>query len=315
MAAEPADMTRAYGEDHWYGKHGWRRLRGPIVSLAIQQSDTLFEALRLNEEDPLDCARAFVSDLIIALNDRSQGVLREAIESEVDHRAGLTSSRWAFALPLFADVDALASRIAKEAHVLSGRTNRPVEAKAALGQIIRRFLESARRALSDATEHEAKTWEMIDRLSLDVQRRNLGTPTEHRCSDEHLQALLSEFSERHPGNHNLPRRLAKLREYFDTFCPDCEERNQEELLVLQQETGITLPIELCLGKLKAESEPLWEVIAVAGEMEEMAGLTQEAYLAQRNLTRYAFGKRLREAQALMQRCLEDSIEFQLRRFA
>jgi hypothetical protein len=314
MASQPEGfiMSYDYDEDYWYGKAGWPRLRGRIVNCAVKQAEPLFIAFRDPSASIEANVRAFVDRLVDDVGQMADQLIRAQLddtESDV-----CPSSMWAFALPLFAEVESLCKAIVADVRLLRGETNRDVSPEKALGRILRSFLEIARREQSPATEHRQKTWEAIDRVSLDISRQNIGGALGDRSADEHIFAVQAALREKYPTSKNLNLSLGTLRGYFDEFCAECETRNHEELLALKDETGVWPTLDLCLDQLRTRDAGLWEALAVSTEVfDDHPAETVKQFLSRTGLNLKTFDARRTTAARLMRDCIENSISFQFQR--
>jgi hypothetical protein len=308
-------MRAGLDEDYWYGKIGWPRLRGKVVSLAISRSGDFLQGLKDPGPDAGEAITRFVTDLVTSIGQTAdRQFLVQISEEGADSDMSPTSTLWSFALSLFGDVEALCDALARETLLLGGKTNRDVQPKQALGQILRSFLENARRMQMPATLHRQTAWETMDRVSLEVSRLNVGNVLEQRCSDEHVEEVRRVLRVEYPTNKNVNVSLGTLRGYFDEFCSDCEQRNHSELLALQSETGAWPSLDPCLEHLKGHSMELWDSLAVQFGFSDAEGATQQTYLTTNGVSRTTFAKRLAQAQEFMRNCIKDPLEFQLRRW-
>ncbi|NPU11379.1 hypothetical protein HL666_11450 [Bradyrhizobium sp. 83002] len=286
-----------------------------IFELAKDRSQQLFAELADVTAEPRDAATRFVDDVTRDIGKRMDQAIRIQLSSSNDEAC--PSSSWAFALPLFGEIEPLIHALAKQAGILKTPNGRTTQLQALL-QILREFLENARRAQSPGSAQRLKNWEAIDRVSLDIARQHFGTPLESRSSDEHLLAVKNELRNRYPTNKNVNVSLGTLRAYFDEFCAQCEiipyEEVEREILALEIETSVWPAMDPCVDVLKKKDRALWEALAVETEtFDDVEKETRQDFMARVGLSRRAFETRWKAAAAFLRDCIENSLEFQFRR--
>lgn len=317
-----------YDETHWYGPYGWPRLRGQIVSLAVQLLPAFRDALLTQGTNEIAAARSFAASLVAELGsiveNRVSAMLAAIEDARTDDeptiRFNFSSGMWAYALPLFGDTEPLVTALAKDAAIIRGATNRSVRAEQALGQTLRQFLEEARREASPGSAHRLKTWEAVKRVSdtIATAPENANTPLALRGSDEHVLAVFERLKVLYKDSHNVPNRtLAGLWAYFEEFLPECQEKVQAEYatalttLAMENEEALvrTLTGNYCLDQLRQKEPELFEALAVDAGLDEAQGEKKVAYMTRKGIGRVAFNKRYELAAAAMRKCFDITLKY------
>lgn len=328
-------MATLFDERHWYQFTGWKSLRSTTMNLVMSYADDFLDRLAKDGCDAEKEIDAFVGAVIFALGAIVSGNVRDpGIRSRIGKRGDLASSMWPFALSLFGGIATLKRAIAKDVTILAGRPgegDQKVAPRPALYQIVRRFLELSRQQQSPATLHRQSVWERIDLISRRLARENEGTHLAQRHSPSHIQLVQRVIKTERPSDKNLNMSLGSLYTYFDEFLDNFEElqhfeagRNDnfdfgpgdghQELMAIAEDSGFWPPVDLCLNKLKLARRELWEAFVVGNRLKDI-DVSQQAYLAKTNITRYAFEGRSRDAAALLRKCLDDSVVVQIGRLS
>lgn len=306
-------MPSSYDENHWYGI-GWRRMRMQIFEVALDRSQQLFAELAEVTIIPRDAAARFVENVTRDIAKRMDQAIRLQLSNKDDE--DYPSSSWAYALPLFGEIDPLVHALTKDAGNLSASGGKTTPQQALL-EILRQFLENSRRLQSPSSAQRLKNWEAIDRVSLDIARQHVGTPIESRNSDEHLLAVRDELRKRYPTNKNINLSLGTLRAYFDEFCAECEiipYQEQTDLRALEFETDVWPAMDPCVDALKKKDLSLWEALAIETEtFDDVEPETRQHFMARVGLSRRAFESKWKAAAAMLKDCIENSLDFQFRR--
>lgn len=328
-------MATLFEERHWYQFTGWKSLRSTTMNLVMSYAGDFLDRLAQDGCDAEKEIDAFVGAVISALGAIVSGNVHDPdIRSRIGKRGDLASSMWPFALSLFGDIATLKRAIAKDVTILAGRPGeggQKVAPRPALYQIVRRFLELARQQQSPATLHRQSVWERIDIISRRLARGNDGTHLAQRNSLAHIQLVHRVIKAERPNDKNLNMSLDNLYGYFDEFLDNLEELQHfeagrddnfdfttgpedghQELIALANDFGFWPPVDLCLNKLKLARRELWEAFVIGNRLKDI-DVSQQAYLAKTNITRYAFDGRSRDAAALLRKCLDDSVVVQIGR--
>lgn len=319
-----------YDEKHWYGPYGWPRLRGQIVSLAVQLLPAFREALLTPGMDEIAAARSFAASVVTELGsiveNRVSAMLAAMEEARTDDepivRFNFGSGMWDYALPLFGDIDPLVTALVKDAAIIRGTTNRNVRAEQALGQTLRQFLEEARREASPGSAHRLKTWEAVKRVSdtIATAPENADTPLALRGSDEHVLAVFEKLKVQYEGNKNIPNRtLAGLWAYFEEFLPECQDKAAAEYanalttLAMENEEALVRDLtgNFCLEQLRKKEPELFEVLAVDAGLDEANGEKKAAYMTRKGIGRATFNNRYELGAAAIRECFDKTLRYKL----
>ena len=318
-----------YDETHWYGPHGWPRLRGQIVSLAIELLPAFREALLSSGSSEIEAARSYASTIVAELGSIVENHWSATLAAFEEAKTGddpvvrfnFGSGSWVFALPLFGDVEPLASALTKDAAKLRG-SDPDLRPEQALGQIMGQFLEEARREISPGSAHRLKTWEAVFRAAKKIASapENKGTPLAAIGSDENVAAVFAYLRTEFSTNKNYPiRKLSTLWAYFEEFHPECRQRAEEDygrdltLLAAEHEEALlrTLTGDCCLDELRQRKPDLFEVLAVDAGLDEAKGETKGAYMSRKGIGRATFNNRYQQGAAAIRECFEKYLRYKL----
>ncbi len=187
--------------------------------------------------------------------------------------------------------------------------------------LIKRGLTRMRDIRIGGTEHRGKTWGLLDRISRElVLSQAADTRYEvNRCSMEHFMALLEHLRANYAQDHNLPRTLKGIEEYFHEFCDECREQALED----GDDTGVASPspssplnlpdaaaqggnLEACLLGLEDEERAF---VAIKFELDRAAAPTSVlAYCTRLGIERTRFGRTVQNALRKLHDCLSGKIE-------
>lgn len=184
--------------------------------------------------------------------------------------------------------------------------------------LIKHGLTRMRNIRLGGTEHRGKTWGALDRISRALV---LTQPEElrygvDRCSMEHFIALLEHLRTHHRADHNLPRTLKGIEEYFHEFCEECGAQALDDGV----EGGgggvppTALPdfamqggnLEACLLGLGEEERAF---VAVKFDLDPTSQpVSVLAYCTRLGIDRTRFGRVVQNALRKLHTCLNDKIE-------
>lgn len=207
-------------ERYWYGED-WRKLRGNLVRLCLQESGDLLDLLcskTTRAEEVEQAVRVFAERLLGDIQQR----LKAAPDADI----------WRHAMRLLAMPSRLSAALARQ-QTRFAADDRDLDPQAMLGAALKSHFETMRRELqTEHSSHRLKVWEQIDRISRDISGINDGPSTLR--SAEHLEAVLIEIEYRYPRSRNLPRSIRTLESYFLEFSrffqPETLDVRMEETL-------------------------------------------------------------------------------------
>lgn len=182
--------------------------------------------------------------------------------------------------------------------------------------LIKRGLTRMRDIRLGGTEHRGKTWGLLDRISRELALAQAADTRYEldRCSMEHFIALLEHLRAHHKADHNLPRTLAGIEEYFRDFCDECREQVLEDDAAPGLQNPSSLPnsatqgnnLEACLRGLDEEERAF---VAIKFELDSVAKpVSVLAYCTRLGIERTRFGRTVQSALRKLHQCLSGQIE-------
>ena len=289
------------GEEYWYGE-GWRTLRRNTVSVCLQHAPVLLDTLDQGKPESIDSAlRHFVGAVLRTMEERRGG--------------GQGSGLWDHAIALFGEVELLTKSVRGVLDFISRFDGDP---RVILVPAFTRYIEKARRACQIGNAARRAVWERLDRIS-----RSLPAPSganTSRCNIDHFVEIVEHVRRNHSGDHNLPRTVQTVREYFFEFSTDCRQDLSDDIAfglnsspndidVLVSVTGVDIDLERCVMQLPDEFRNLIEnryysPLASRNHM--------QLYCQTHGISRSEYYRRHSKALKLLQSCVSSQIEKAIR---
>jgi hypothetical protein len=228
---------------------------------------------------------------------------------------------YATALALFADREPIRKELLAARPRLTGDQPERV-----LRSCLRRALLTMRYRLTSDSEHRAKTWTRLDRLSRTLHERRVAARLERaedgRCHDDHIEALRQyilgtpeEDAKGHAAEEStaipkLPRTLETLRGYFEEFCPDCGARELDavtanEIPQLPDADRKIDYLEDCIGDLEETSR---QAVQAIYRLDATPDVSIAAYCKRMGVDRFWLYRQAEKAKALLRLCVEGKIQ-------
>jgi hypothetical protein len=205
-------------EDHraveTYLMTSWKQTRHAIIKRFIGRADRLLELVHHCE--------AFDEEL-------SGGIVEETgrIIAEVVGEPWSSRPMWEAAIAVCPDREILVEEISRDKAVRGLRPD--VAADRALAQILRCHLDARCREAIGVTEHEARVWTSLRRISDDLMRGYQEThgrfpPPGYRCCREHFRDIRGHILLHMPYDRLVgTMKTATIETYFAKFCDECRE--------------------------------------------------------------------------------------------
>lgn len=200
---------RTTSEEQKWLAYRWSFFRDTVRVIAVKRSAPVIAEIVSGGSASDAGWRDFIAAVLADLAAKRQG------------RDGLFST----ALSLFADPTPLRQCLEQAGALLGGEKGAAVRTLA-----FKRGLTRMRDIYIGGTAHRGASWGRLDALSRKVAQQG-EQKTGHavnRCTMDHFIDVLDHIRTHHAADHNLPRTLDGIADYFHEFCPDCGPREMDE---------------------------------------------------------------------------------------
>ncbi len=207
------------------------------------------------------------------------------------------------AIGLLGDIDRLTELLSadRERGALSGHMD--FTARQALGQILKSYLDKQRLRVLPGKPHRRRGWEMkIALLSSKLADKHKLGPGE-ACEDDHIERVLERIKQIDDASrHNLPTTMVTLESYFREFCPDCRERNLNDMgELVHASPHFSARAKAILRRLYVEHPELALALATTVKRGVFTDVPyrQKDYMAEFAVTRAQLRARIEQARAIV----------------
>ena len=307
------------GDEHWYGD-GWPYLKRELIQLCVNESMNFTNTV---------AAAGSEAELLAPVSTMFERVIRRSMKFvEKNPKTDL----WQHAVALVIGEAEFAKAAFRDQRALSGEKH-DIDPVQALRWLLARHFEDIRRALLPGSPNKRKVWEKIRRISQDVLNEKLARPTPQnvslpqlRCSMEHMEEVLQVIRTRYPDDHNLPRTISTILDYFQTYCEDLFRVDieylqsklgsqpvavsQNEVYILMQTTGTDIEVMQCFETLSDDHATAFALKAKAPELQsgDITFLSLEHFRRARSLNRRELARLVEEARQLLAECVRRAAE-------
>lgn len=275
----------------------WRRISSQLRNVLWLHADPVVTALVQPGLPPAAFDPPFATFVGSALKDMES---RRNLAGG-HHHAERAHQTWEVAISLMGE-----SAILKQALWDGRKFFATGDPQIAFHMVARRALSTMRWPQLADSPGQLKTWERLDRISreLAAEGGNALKDTFSRCTREHLEALLARLGETHAHDHNLPREMHTLENYFFRFCTECVEGARADLddsdgadaAEMDGSDVALLPgydrradfLHACIGALEGLYRDVILATLRRPDSDNVVFLTAEAFCNARNVSRRKF---------------------------